>query len=93
MDHAHVDPRLAAIVTTFVSHCFGVPVVQVFIVLSGYCLMLPVVQASGSIARRFRHIREAQGNADLAALLRDARHRTRHIGPDGRKSAGQPTPR
>jgi len=53
MDHAHVPPRVAAIVTTFVSHCFFVAVVQVFIVLSGYCLMLPVVQANGQLRGGF----------------------------------------
>ncbi|HZU84185.1 MAG TPA: acyltransferase [Polyangiaceae bacterium] len=39
--------RLSAAVLMVVKHLFALPAVQVFIVLSGYCLMLPVLQNDG----------------------------------------------
>jgi peptidoglycan/LPS O-acetylase OafA/YrhL len=49
MDRVHIGRRATTVVATFVSHCFSIPIVQVFIVLSGYCLMLPVLQAQGAL--------------------------------------------
>jgi len=47
MKRMHVDEHLARGVMALVTHGFALPAVQVFIVLSGYCLMLPVARAEG----------------------------------------------
>jgi peptidoglycan/LPS O-acetylase OafA/YrhL len=48
MNRLRLPHKLIALVISFVSHCFSLPAVQVFIVISGYCLMLPVAQAQGA---------------------------------------------
>jgi peptidoglycan/LPS O-acetylase OafA/YrhL len=49
MSEAHLPRFLIAVVVALLSHGFALPSVQVFIVLSGYCLMLPVAQAAGTL--------------------------------------------
>src|SRR5262245_3807946 len=43
----HLPNVFGRLAVMFVDHAFGLPGVQFFIVLSGYCLMLPVVRAGG----------------------------------------------
>jgi peptidoglycan/LPS O-acetylase OafA/YrhL len=53
MSDAHLPRLMISGVEAVLSHAFSLPSVQVFIVISGYCLMLPVARAEGRVSGGF----------------------------------------